>query len=103
MLFLEHGIGETALRHPAMQRHLAAFESAFLAASGTRPHTLISTACRFPVPRPRTSPDPLGLVRRSGFRSESFDPRHVIAPRSAPDAAPLQSFPESQACRRPHE
>jgi hypothetical protein len=71
--FLKDGIGETALWHPAMQWHLAALETALLAAPGSGPHTFVSAACRFAVARSRTAANALHFMSRSWIRSQCID------------------------------
>src|SRR5262252_4788671 len=54
---LFENVGESALRQPAMQRHLSAFESALLAKTGPRVLSLGPARGRLAVSRSHTAPD----------------------------------------------
>src|ERR1019366_7767110 len=66
VLLLEN-VGEAALRQTAMQRHLAAFESAHDAVAGNRPRALVSPRRRLATARTHAASDPLFPVLLTGW------------------------------------
>src|SRR5262249_49931156 len=68
-LLLEYRIREAAFRHAPVERHLAAFKPALLAAAGARPHAFIPASRRLPVPGSRTTTYSLRLMRRTRIGS----------------------------------
>src|SRR5262249_29986094 len=65
----EHGVFETALRHAAVQRHLAALK-ALDAHAGTRGLALAAAAAGLARARTNAAADPLADLTRAGRRGE---------------------------------
>src|ERR1700676_454808 len=62
--FLTKDISEAALRHAAMQRHLAAFKSPNHARAGARTLPFVSTGRSLPHAGAHATPDALAFFRR---------------------------------------
>jgi hypothetical protein len=62
-IFPKRFVAETPFRKPAMQRHLAAFESALPLTARTRPHTLLAAAGSLAVAAAGTASNSFRLVR----------------------------------------
>src|ERR1700740_2038352 len=62
--FLAEDVGEAALRHAAVQRHLAAFKTADHARTGARTLALVSASGRLAHAGAHAAPYALALFRR---------------------------------------
>src|SRR5579871_1410213 len=62
VVFLAEDVGETALRHAAMQRHLAAFKSADHARAAARTLPFVAASRSLAHARPHTAPYAFALL-----------------------------------------